>query len=74
MEQIIIVLLLIIFSLIQSVIGVGVLMFGTPTFLLLGYNYVETLSIVLLPSIFISLLQIAIFKDTNEKKIKIFKK
>ncbi len=74
MEQIIIILLLIIFSLIQSVIGVGVLMFGTPTFLLLGYNYVETLSIVLLPSIFISLLQITIYKDSNEGKIKIFKK
>ena len=74
MEQIIIIFFLIIFSLIQSVIGVGVLMFGTPTFLLLGYNYVETLNIVLLPSIFISLLQIIIYKNAHEENIKVFKK
>ena len=46
------------FSLIQSVFGVGLLLFGTPTLLLLGYSYSETLWIVLPSSLSISLAQI----------------
>jgi uncharacterized membrane protein YfcA len=45
-------------SAIQSVIGVGLLVFGTPTFLLLGRSFPETLGIVLPPSILISLIQV----------------
>lgn len=45
------------FSVIQSIIGVGVLLFGTPTLLLMGYSYHETLYLILPSSILISLLQ-----------------
>ena len=50
--------LLLCFSIFQSIFGVGILLFGTPTFLLLGYNYFETLNIILPWSLIISLLQI----------------
>jgi len=45
-------------SLVQSVFGVGILLFGTPTLLLLGYSYSETLCIVLPSSLSISLAQV----------------
>ena len=51
------------FSLIQSIFGVGLLLLGTPTFLLLGYNYFEVLNILLPYSILISILQIFFNKD-----------
>tara|TARA_R110002072_G_scaffold534_8_gene4296 strand:+ start:50033 stop:50797 length:765 start_codon:yes stop_codon:yes gene_type:complete len=50
--------ILIIFSIIQSVIGVGLLVFGTPTLMIMGYSFQETLSIVLPASICISFLQV----------------
>jgi hypothetical protein len=65
--EIIEIILLFIFSLIQSIFGVGVLLFGTPTFLLLGYDYFETLNIILPWSLIISLLQILAFKKNNYK-------
>jgi hypothetical protein len=37
--------------------GVGILLFGTPTLLLLGYTYTETLALILPSSILISALQ-----------------
>ena len=43
---------------IQSVFGVGMLLFGTPILLLLGYNFVDALGVVLPISIAISLLQV----------------
>ena len=46
------------FAFIQSLFGVGLLVFGTPTFLLLGYSFPETLSILLPASIVVSLLQV----------------
>ena len=46
------------FSVVQSVFGVGLLLFGTPTLIFLGYSYVETLWIVLPSSIAISTFQI----------------
>ena len=42
----------------QSVIGVGLLVFGTPTFMLFGYSFQETLGMVLPPSILISFFQV----------------
>jgi uncharacterized protein len=51
------------FSIIQSIIGIGLLVFGTPTFLLLGYSFEATLTYLLPASIGISSLQIM-----NEKK------
>ena len=51
------VLVILLFSMVQSVIGVGILLFGTPTLLLMGYNYQETLLMILPSSILISFLQ-----------------
>jgi uncharacterized membrane protein YfcA len=46
-------------SVVQSLFGVGLLVFGTPTFLLLGYSFGETLVILLPASLTISVLQVA---------------
>lgn len=45
-------------ALVQSLFGVGLLVFGTPTLLLLGYSFAEALVALLPASIAISLLQI----------------
>ena len=50
--------ILIAISIIQSVIGVGILLFGTPIFLLMGYTFFETLVFLLPISIVISLMTI----------------
>ncbi len=46
------------FSVIQSIFGMGVLIFGTPTLLLLEYDFTTTLSYLLPASFAISLLQV----------------
>lgn len=43
---------------VQSIFGVGMLLFGTPILLLLGYDFIDALSVVLPISIAISLLQV----------------
>jgi hypothetical protein len=43
---------------VQSVFGVGMLLFGTPILLLLGYSFIDALGVVLPISIAISLLQV----------------
>ena len=45
-------------AVVQSIFGVGMLLFGTPILLLLGYSFVDALGIVLPISIAISLLQV----------------
>ena len=49
---------LIITTIIQSLFGVGILLFGTPLLLLLGYDFSYTLSVLLPISIAINLLQV----------------
>ena len=46
-----------IFSFLQSVFGVGLLLFGTPTLLLMDFQYTEVLWILLPCSLIISLIQ-----------------
>lgn len=46
------------YAVVQSLFGVGLLVFGTPTLLLLGYSYQQTLSILLPCSICVSSLQL----------------
>lgn len=46
-------------SIVQSIFGAGVLLFGTPILLLLGYEFVDVLVVLLPISITINLLQIA---------------
>ena len=50
--------IIILFSSIQSVIGVGLLLFGTPTLLIMGYAFTEVLWILLPASCSLSLFQI----------------
>jgi uncharacterized membrane protein YfcA len=45
-------------SVIQSIFGVGVLLFGTPILLLLGYGFVDVLGVLLPVSLTISTLQV----------------
>lgn len=47
-----------VFAALQSVFGIGILFLGTPTLLILGYPFADTLSIVLPASIAVSLLQV----------------
>ena len=44
-------------TIVQSLFGIGILVFGTPTLLLLGYEFTEVLSYLLPPSIVISFCQ-----------------
>ena len=46
------------FSGVQSIFGVGLLLFGTPTLLLLGYPYADTLWISSPASVTISIIQV----------------
>ena len=65
-------LIIIIFSVFQSCLGVGLLLFGTPTLIILGYSYVETLWIILPSSIVISLTQVLFDRDLIQAKKSIF--
>ena len=67
--EIIIVISLIFF---QSIFGVGLLIFGTPTFLLLGYNFDLILSFLVPISCTISLLQFIFSKDKIKEHVKKF--
>jgi len=62
-----------VFSIIQSIFGVGLLLFGTPTLLLLGYSYTETLWLLLPCSVTISLIQVVSgYKLVEAKKRAIY--
>ena len=55
---------------IQSIFGVGLLLFGTPSFLLLGYDFANTINILMPVSITISALQFFKSKVSDRKFIK----
>ena len=59
----IIVLVIAVFSVVQSIFGVGLLVFGTPTFLLLGVSYVDAVGYLLPSSLLLSFLQTHGFKN-----------
>ncbi|MCH7753031.1 MAG: TSUP family transporter [Planctomycetes bacterium] len=50
--------IIVLFSTVQSVFGVGLLVFGTPTLLLLGCPFDETIAYLLPSSVLISLMQV----------------
>lgn len=58
MEYLTILAVIAILSVVQSIFGMGVLIFGTPTLLLMGYNFTTTLGYLLPASFAISLLQV----------------
>ena len=61
------ILIIVILIIVQSVFGVGLLLFGTPSFLLLGYDFPNTINILMPISITISLFQF--FKsNVSDKK------
>jgi uncharacterized protein len=55
---------------IQSIFGVGLLLFGTPSFLLLGYDFANTINILMPVSITISALQFFKSKISDHNFIK----
>ena len=58
-----------ILSVIQSVFGVGLLLFGTPIFLFMGYSFEATLVVLLPVSITISFLQIIYHKSSSQSLV-----
>ena len=52
-------------SIFQAVFGIGLLLIGTPTFLLIGYNFFDVLNLLLPFSITISLLQVIYSKEID---------
>ena len=56
------------FSIIQTLFGVGLLVFGTPTLLLMGYPFTTALLLLLPSSILLSAIQIFVGKDQIEIK------
>ncbi len=70
MEQIFEVLIIVLLIAIQSVFGVGLLLFGTPSFLLFGYDFANTINILMPVSIIISSLQFFKSKIKDTKFIK----
>ena len=63
--------LILVFIVFQSVFGIGLLLFGTPTLLVFGYTFPETLSLLLPISISISLFQ---FFFSSKKDFRFIKK
>ena len=61
-----------ILSIFQSVFGVGLLLFGTPVFLMLDYDFISTLVTILPVSIIISFFQIMHKKNLKKDQIKEF--
>ena len=59
-------------SFIQSIFGVGVLLFGTPMLLLLGYNFIDAVIVLLPISVSINMIQIA--KDYRGVDLDFYKK
>jgi hypothetical protein len=66
-----VVIVVVVTSFIQSIFGVGVLLFGTPLLLLLGYDFIDAIIILLPISITINLIQIA--KDYSSVDFDLYK-
>lgn len=64
--------IIVITSFIQSIFGVGVLLFGTPLLLLQGYDFINAIIILLPISVSINLVQIA--KDFRNVDLNFYKK
>lgn len=58
MEEYFVYIAIFLFAIVQSVFGLGLLVFGTPTFLLLGFDFLDTLTYLIPASVTISILQI----------------
>lgn len=72
MEFVTLISFIVLYSLIQSIFGIGLLVFGTPTMLLMGYSYTESLWVLIPPSLVLSLSQVLLSKKQIETKKDIF--
>ena len=72
MELFILIGLITLYSFIQAVFGIGLLVFGTPTLLLIGYSYTEALWVLLPPSLALSFSQVLLSKKQIESKTDTF--
>lgn len=61
-----------IISVVQSLFGVGLLLFGTPVLLFMGYTFPAALSILLPASLTISVLQLMIDKSVGQENLRSF--
>ena len=66
------VLTILVYAILQSVFGIGLLFFGTPTLLLLGYPFVDTLAVLLPASLAVSMLQVINGNSLDAKRIRSF--
>ena len=74
-ESLLILIYFFIITALQSFIGVGILVLGTPFLLILGYNIVENFFLFFCPlSIITSLLNVIIIKLLSKEPQKIFLK
>ena len=64
------IIIVIILSLLQSIFGVGILLFGTPILLSLDYSFIESLNILLPLSLLVNLVQL--FSDYNNINYKFY--
>ena len=71
MDFYLIFIVIIVISFIQSIFGVGVLLFGTPILLILGYDFASLLTILLPISLFINILQVV--QDKKHINLKYYK-
>jgi len=69
MDSIIELMIITFLIIIQSIFGVGLLLFGTPSFLILGYDFANTINILMPVSITISILQFIKSKVSDRKFI-----
>ena len=66
-EYLIIISVIVVLSIVQSIFGMGLLVFGTPTMLMLGYDFITALGFLLPASFSISLLQVIVPKSQRVK-------
>lgn len=59
--------IIVVLAVIQSVFGIGLLVFGTPTLLLLGYSYQQALATLLPASLAVSALQLVSVPPVNKE-------
>ena len=72
MDLYFLVIVIVLFSLVQSIAGIGLLLFGTPTLLIAGFQYSEALWVLLPASCSLSLLQIIENYNRIESKTEVF--
>ena len=75
MIEIHLIIIIVLYSIVQSFYGVGILLLGTPTLIYFEYTFIDTLNILIPPSITISIIQIFTTGiNKNKNNLIIYKK